>query len=239
MIAVILAAGRGSRLESYTDNLPKSLLTLNDDRTILDYNIKLLRDLGVKKQIIVTGYESSKIEQHVQDEDDIQCIYNPFWDKCNVLGSLYMALPFIGDDFLFLHADTVVSDSAWQKMLEKEDDIVLPYQEKECGKEEMKVLHDSKGKIMAINKSMDPKKADGEFLGIAKFKSDMKKFIESTSKELFKTGNLHYYMESVVEKAINANINIATFDIGDELFIEIDFEEDYQEAKNLFAKYIS
>jgi choline kinase len=235
MIAVFLAAGRGSRLKSYTDNLPKSLLPLDGQNTILDYNISLLSNLGIDQSIIVTGYKADQISKHVSDYENIQCVYNPFWDKCNVLGSLYMALPFIKDDFLFLHADTMVDKSCWQEMINKQGDIILPYQAKNCGKEEMKVAHDSQGRLKAINKTMNPEDADGEFLGIAKFGGSLKTFIQNTAENLFKKGELNHYMESVIEEAIKTNINIETFNIGDNRFIEIDFEDDYLEARELFG----
>ena len=43
MVAVILAAGKGSRLGNYTKDLPKRLLPLNKNGdTLLDYNLKML-----------------------------------------------------------------------------------------------------------------------------------------------------------------------------------------------------
>ncbi|MEX0856902.1 MAG: phosphocholine cytidylyltransferase family protein [Balneolaceae bacterium] len=234
MIAVILAAGRGSRLNNYTNELPKSLLPLNNDKTILDYNLDLLTEIGVEKKIIVTGYESGKIESHIKHLDNIEYVYNPFWDHCNVLGSLYMALPFINETFLFLHADTLVGEKAWQELIKKKGDMILPYQKKKCGVEEMKVKHDSSGTLIEINKTMTPSSADGEFLGIAKFEFNTKKVFQNVAEKLFKSGELNHYMEAVISDSINKNIEIKTFDIGDTPFVEIDFEEDYLKAKEKF-----
>ena len=102
MIAVILAAGKGSRLGEYTTDLPKSLLPLNaGNKTLLDYNIQVLSRFDLKKVYVVTGFNSHKIEKHLSGNQSIEIIYNPFWDCCNVLGSLYMALDTMNDDFLF------------------------------------------------------------------------------------------------------------------------------------------
>jgi len=237
MIGVILAAGKGSRLGNYTTDLPKSLLPLGlDGKTLLDYNLDLLQKFGLKKIIIVTGFNTSKIEDHVSKFNNIEIIYNPFWDFCNVLGSLYMALHAINDDFLFLHADTLADKEIWDMLIDSEGDMVLPFERKQCVEEEMKVLL-KENKIVAISKEIDLNEANGEFLGIAKFKKSTIPFFKSKSKELFKQGNLNHYMESVIQEAINENkFDIKVKDILDHNFVEVDFEEDYIRAKEEFGK---
>ena len=65
MVAVILAAGKGSRLGNYTKDLPKSLLPLNKNGdTLLDYNLKMLNTFELKKIIIVTGFNSDKLRSN-------------------------------------------------------------------------------------------------------------------------------------------------------------------------------
>lgn len=234
MIAVILAAGKGSRLNEYTKNTPKSLLPLNSRTTLLDYNLDVLEKLGVSKTFIVTGFAHTMIEAHVKNMN-IECIYNPFWNQCNVLGSLFMALPFLKEDFLFLHADTLVDLSVWNQLKEHSGRIVLPYKGKECGDEEMKVRHDQSGKLVEISKEIEHHLADGEFLGIAKFSSEMIPYISEKAKGLFSTGRLNQYMEEVVQSAIDDSIEIETFEIGDAKFVEVDFEADYINAKENFG----
>ena len=137
MKAVILAAGKGSRLGSLTEDTPKSLLSLNDKYTLLDYNIQMLNGFEITDILVVTGFSSAKIERHIE-QYDCTYVYNPFWNYCNVLGSLYMALPYIKSDFLFLHADTLVDRKTWKELITKDGDMVLPYKQKKCGEEEMK-----------------------------------------------------------------------------------------------------
>jgi choline kinase len=236
MIGVILAAGKGSRLGNYTTELPKSLLPLNENKTLLDYNIDTLEKLGVSKIFVVTGFQSDKIVRHLNDRPRVEFILNPFWDYCNVLGSLYMALPYIQDDFLFAHADTLVEMDVWEKLVVHEGSMVLPYTKKVCGEEEMKVRLDRDGNLLAIDKIMDSRLADGEFLGIAKFSKETLRYILDTSKTLFTNGVLNHYMEAVVQIAIDEGKDVRSFDIGSSRFIEVDFEEDYITAKNLFGK---
>jgi L-glutamine-phosphate cytidylyltransferase len=236
MIGVVLAAGKGSRLGNYTTDLPKSLLPLNDNNyTLLDYNLSLLSKFNLDKIIVVTGFNSDKIEQHIKKYNNIEVVYNPFWDHCNVLGSLYMALKSINDDFLFLHADTLADRSIWDTLIKAKGEMVLPFERKQCCEEEMKVLLKD-NKVIQITKEMDADLADGEFLGIAKFEKSTIPYFKQTAERLFKKGELNHYMESVIQEAINENkFEINAMDILHHNFVEVDFEEDYLRAKKEFG----
>jgi len=235
MIGVILAAGKGSRLGSHTEDLPKSLLPLNDEMTLLDYNLGILSKLAVDHIYIVTGFSADKIKNHVSNLDNVTCVHNPFWNVCNVLGSLYMSLQYLKDDFLFLHADTLVGLDAWEQLVREPGDIVLPYQCKICGEEEMKVKHSEDGHLELITKQMDASLADGEFLGIAKFKAHLLPYLKQTSEAVFESSGLHEYMESIVQIAADSKKDVRTFDIGETDFVEVDFAEDYEVAKKVFG----
>lgn len=240
MIAVILAAGKGSRLGKHTKDTPKSLLPLDTSgKTLLDYNINILSRYKLDKIYIITGFNSAKIENHVREHQNIEIIYNPFWDCCNVLGSLYMALDSIQDDFLFLHADTLAVPEIWEGLIETSGDFVLPFERKKCGEEEMKVVVNN-GKLVEISKLIDPENADGEFLGIAKFSKATVPYFKNTAAKLFKAGSLNHYMESVIHAVINDNTSFSVIphDIKDKAFVEVDFEEDYQRAKILFGNKV-
>mgnify|MGYP001115351191 CR=1 FL=1 len=238
MIALILAAGRGSRLGDYTNNIPKSLLKLNDSgKTLLDYNLNILeKNLCVEKIIIVTGYESHQIEKVSENYSKTQIVYNPFWNHCNVLGSMYLALDYLDDDFLFLHADTLMEKEAWKALVKiKKGDMILPYDDKVCGEEEMKIIVHN-GKIKKIGKEFDEKLATGEFVGIALFRKNTIKYFKKTAASFFKKGNLNNYMESVVQHAIeNNDKDIIPLNVSRYNFVEVDFEEDYMKAKRIFG----
>lgn len=237
MIGVILAAGKGSRLGAQTSTMPKSLLPLNGSGTILDYNIRMLDRIGIKKILIVVGFNAEKIQEHVSLLNHVQTVVNPFWNVCNVLGSLYMALPHITEEFLFLHADTLVDIDVWEKLRDHRGDVVFPYQSKQCGDEEMKVRLSSDGHLLEVSKTMPHDSADGEFLGIAKFSKLTIPLLTTVSSKLFSTGRLDYYMEAAVQHFIEHQLcDVQAFDIGKSKFIEIDFEEDYRQAQKIFIE---
>lgn len=236
MDALFMAAGRGSRLGNLTDNIPKSLLNLNDNLSLLEYNINMLTRLGVKTIHIVTGYKTELIEKKTEKYSNVNIIFNPFWDNCNVLGSLYIALDHLKDDFFFLHADTIASDEIWNQLAVQPGEIVLPYERHSCGEEEMKVIIDSTGKITGISKLIDSDVAAGEFLGIAKFSANTVQIIKETAKNLFSTVGLDLYMEAALQAFIdNGKVNLTSLDITGHKWIEVDFLEDYENAVKIFG----
>ena len=56
MKAIILAAGRGSRMKELTEEIPKCLLEV-EDKALLDRQIESLRGAGIDEIAIVTGYK--------------------------------------------------------------------------------------------------------------------------------------------------------------------------------------
>ena len=57
---MVLAAGAGRRLESLTEDLPKTLLPVDGDRTILDIALGNLRRAGMETVVVVTGYAAER-----------------------------------------------------------------------------------------------------------------------------------------------------------------------------------
>jgi NDP-sugar pyrophosphorylase family protein len=64
--AVILAAGRGSRLEPITSNIPKPLLTVNG-RSMLDWTLRALSIARVTETCVVVGHLAEQVVDYVAD----------------------------------------------------------------------------------------------------------------------------------------------------------------------------
>ena len=63
MIGMVLAAGAGRRLAPYTDTLPKTLVPVDGDRTILDIALANLKAAGLDDVAVVTGYAAGAVEE--------------------------------------------------------------------------------------------------------------------------------------------------------------------------------
>jgi choline kinase len=80
--AVILAAGRGSRLGALTDDGPKGLVPLAG-RPLLDRQIAALRAAGIDDIALVTGYRAERLVPY-----GLPCFHNPDWAETNIVASL-------------------------------------------------------------------------------------------------------------------------------------------------------
>ena len=240
MKAVILAAGKGSRMGNLTDETPKSMLKLNENHTLLSYNIMQLSEAGINSIILVSGYQSQKIEEYAQElainhDISIEVVLNPFWNHCNVLGSFYMSLGIIDDDFIFLHADTLSTKEVINGLITSASDICLAVDLKPCGEEEMKVWLKNY-KVKRITKCCIGCEADGEFVGIAKFNRNMIEYFEKRSRTIFKSGVLDSYMEQILDNGlIEDGLLVDYFDASSYPTIEVDFIEDLTLAQSMFS----
>src|SRR6201993_5038542 len=111
MKAVILAAGRGTRIRSVHGERPKCLIEV-DDTTILDHQLEALSMAGINEVAIVVGYEKEQIVDHVRrkgpDYQRIHFIENPAFAITNNIYSLWLALEWLrGDSFIVLNADVI------------------------------------------------------------------------------------------------------------------------------------
>jgi len=241
MKAVILAAGKGSRIGNLTENTPKSMLELNENHTLLSFNFMVLSKSSIDSIILVTGFNSKKIERYAKNLSKkydifVEIVYNPFWDHCNVLGSLYLSLEKIDDDFIFLHADTICEIAVIEGIMASKNDVCLAVDFKSCGEEEMKFWLD-KGKINRITKNNIGYEAKGEFVGIAKFRRNMIRYFYEKSKKIFQSGLINSYMEEALDQGLlEGSIVVNYFDASPFKTIEVDFIQDLEQARIMFKE---
>lgn len=229
MQAIIMAAGKGSRLGSITAGKPKSFVEIRG-RKLIDYNLKLLEKYGIDEIIMVTGYQCEAFEELARDMKNVKFAYNPFYEMVNVLGSFYMGMNLLEDDFVYLHADTVCAPEIFEKLVKMESDITLPVDYKACDDEAMKVRSEA-GKIAQITKQMPNELADGEFIGMAAFRKTVLPALKEKTKQLMKEKAFTAYFESAIQRLIDEEeFDIKAVPTDGAFWAEIDFIEDYEKA---------
>ncbi len=230
MQAIIMAAGKGSRLGELTGGSPKSFMEIKGKK-LIEYNLSLLRKYHVDEIIIVTGYQCEAFEKLTAGREHIRLKYNPFYEMVNVLGSFYMGMDALHDDFIYLHADTICEPSLFEKLIRFEEDIVLPVEYKRCDEEAMKVKSQN-GQIVQITKQMPEEEAEGEFIGIAAFRKEVIPALKEKTKQLMKEKAFADYFESVIQRLIDdgEGFRIRAVPTDGAFWAEIDYMEDYERA---------
>ncbi len=235
MQAIIMAAGKGSRLGSLTEDLPKSLLRINGKR-ILDINIAMLHKYGIWDITVVTGFQDEKMIEATRGIPGITLIYNPFYEFTNVIGSYYMGMSQLHDDFIYLHADTICDIHIFEQLLKSDGDIVLPTDTKPCDDEAMKVRLEN-GKIVEITKYMPVEVAAGEFIGIAKIKKNVIDDLNASTIGVLRDKLFTSYFEGALQRVFDMKkYDVRMIETNDQFWGEVDFLEDYQRAERNISK---
>lgn len=119
MIAVILAAGRGSRAAAAADVKP--LLRIQG-LALLERSIATAMRAGVREFVVVTGYASEQVEEHAltisrQRRVSIRVVENRDWERGNAT-SLLAARDLVQDPFLLLMGDHILDEQILQRLIE-------------------------------------------------------------------------------------------------------------------------
>lgn len=239
MQAIIMAAGKGSRMGNLTANTPKSLLEIKGKR-LLDINIAMLHKYGIWDITIVTGYQDIQFIEATNGIPGITLVYNPFYEFTNVIGSYYMGMHNLHDDFVYLHADTICDISIFSELLRSEGDVVLPVDTKPCDDEAMKVRLE-KGQIVEITKQMPVEAAAGEFIGIAKFKKKVIEDLNNSTIGVLRDKVFTSYFEGALQRVFDMHkYDIRMIETKGRFWGEVDFLEDYQHAeKNISSDLLN
>lgn len=230
MQAILMAAGKGSRLGDLTSDIPKSFLKIKG-KSLIDININMLKKAGIDDIIIVTGCHADKFEEKFNGAVGIKLVYNPFYSFTNVIGSFYMGMEYLRDDFIYMHADTICDPSILEALIQDNAEIALPVDTKPCDEEAMKVKCEC-GHIRYISKKLNVEDCDGEFIGIAKIKKTVIADLKRKTVELLRNEAFSEYFEAAIQGLLDEEkFNAEMLDTEKKFWSEIDFEEDYQRAE--------
>jgi len=108
MRAIILAAGMGTRLQPITLNTPKSLIKIKEE-TLIERQIRFLREKGVEEIVVVTGYLAEKFE-FLKDKYRVTLIHNDKYDIYNNFYSMFLARHYLENAYV-IDADNYLNDN--------------------------------------------------------------------------------------------------------------------------------
>ncbi len=228
MKAIILAAGKGSRLDQ-TGETVKCLLKFGSS-TLVELQCNSLRKCGINQISVVVGFEAERVRRTCGP--GIEYIENPIFEKTNSLYSLWLARQCFSEGFVVINSDVLFHPQLLWDLItaRREDALLVSYREEtEYGEEEMKVKVRG-GRVLDISKDMDPSEADGENVGIVKFGPSGAKFLQEQMAPLVENGVLRSWApRAFLEFAKRRPLYV----VGTRGFpwTEIDFPQDYQRAQ--------
>lgn len=230
MRGIILAAGKGSRLNGTAGESPKCLVEAGGV-TLVERQIRALRASGIDDITVVVGCQAERVRRVCGH--GITYVENVRYAQTNSMYSLWMARPLLYEGFVVLNCDVLFHPVLLDDLLSSrhENALLLAYREANqapFGDEEMKVRVRC-GRVQDMSKTMDPAEADGENLGIVKFGPHGAAVLVGIMDRLVAAGGLRDWAPRAFAEFARTHPLHA---VGTRGFpwIEIDFPEDYQRA---------
>jgi len=178
MRAIILSAGQGRRLLPLTENRPKCLLTVYEDRTVLDLQLRALSQCGVEQATVMVGFGADLVEEHLTQHPvpglEVETLFNPFYKLTDNLITVWLAQRAMDGNFLLLNGDTLFDAPVLERLLTAPPaPITIAINEKSSyDEDDMKVSLNGRRRLRAVGKSLDPQVVDGESIGLMRFQGD-------------------------------------------------------------------
>ena len=241
MRAIIIGAGRGSRLQALTEDQPKCYAPIGG-RRILDWTLEAFRAVGLNdgKTVFVGGY--------MIDYPDLRFCHNVNWPNNNILASLFHAEQYMSDGFICSYSDILFRDTVVQRALDHPADIVVcvdtqwrsRYGERSQHPEDdaEKVVAED-GRVTRIHRDINSEEANGEYIGVARFTAKGAVVLREQYHRIREQYAAKPWREAAVfEKAYLIHLFQEMIEQGVELqmvttqgdYMEIDTEEDYMLA---------
>lgn len=245
MIGLVLAAGAGRRLRPYTDTLPKALVPVDGDKTVLDIALANFAEVGLTDVAVVVGYRKEAVyERQAALEEKygvkLTLIDNDKAEEWNNAYSLYCAREVFKEGVLLANGDTVHPVSVEKTLLEARGDgqkIILALDTvKDLADEEMKVVADPEKGVQRITKLMDPAEATGEYIGLTLIEAGAAAELADALRATFEKDPQLYY-EDGYQELVNRGFQIDVAPIGDVKWVEIDNHEDLAKGREIACQY--
>ena len=243
MIGLVLAAGAGRRLRPLTDTLPKALVPVDGETTIMDISLRNLAAAGLTDVTVVVGYRAEAVEQRKDAFEQrygvtLTLIYNDKAEEWNNAYSLWLARDRFAEGALLVNGDTVHPVSVERTLLDQRGPGLLLAIDtvKKLADEEMKAVFDASGRLTRITKLMDPADAHGEYIGATVIEPEAATGLADALKTTWERDPDRYYEDGFQEYA-NRGGEVRAAVIGDVPWVEVDNHDDLARAREIACRY--
>jgi len=243
MLGMVLAAGAGRRLRPYTDTLPKALVPVDDETTILDLTLSNFSKVGLKDVAVIVGYKSKAVEERKKDLEsrhgvNLELVFNDKAEEWNNAYSLWCAKDLFSQGFLLANGDTVHPVGVQETLLANRGPAILLAVDtvKKLAEEEMKLTIDCAGNLAKITKLMDPQSAFGEYIGLTLVEPEAAEKLATALETTWKLNPDLYYEDGYQEYVDRGGV-INLQPIGEVSWVEVDNHDDLAKARSIACHY--
>jgi len=234
MKAIILAAGKGSRLTKERKISHKSLLKINN-LSLIERQIKILKKNNISEIWVVTGHNSEHIKQEIA-KYGVNFLYNRNYKKTDTLESFLMAKHVMNDEMITLYADVIFEEEVFLDLLNTEKfDITLSIQKIKCNEEDMKT-HVKGNLVEKIDKKLQTEFSNSRYAGIAKFSKNgckiFKNVLEKFEEQKCLDGDISKVFEEIIKNELPIHANFT----DNKLWINVNTVNSFKNAEIIFGR---
>lgn len=242
--AVILAAGRGSRLHALTGDVPKCLTEIGGE-PILERALRALASLSVTEAVVVIGYMGAMVRGRIGsrfDGIDIFYVEAPDYATTNNIRSLWDARDYLDQDLVLLEADVAFDAAVVGTLLAQNGSsaAVVPFEPTLSG---TVVRRNSAGQVTSFVLGAEQglqfdTKDTFKTVNIYVLREQLlrEQFLPRLSNAIA-AGHVNEYYETILRDCVadpRAEVHIAAVDVSASRWSEIDDDRDLDAAEFLF-----
>ena len=237
MIAILISAGQGLRMYPLTANTPKCLIDIGEGKTVLENQLDVLHECGIKKVYIVAGYlieqVKAKIVGYKLDGMEVEIIHNPFYATSNNIVSVWIASLLVKSECITINGDDLFKPRVINSLMASSGDIVMTTSIKmDYDSDDMLVFQD-KNQVYSVGKDLDINKANGESAGIIKYSLRGLNILRETLDEMMREVENHnkFYLHAL-QKIMDSGLAVYCCNIDFNDWAEIDFHPDIKDVRS-------
>ncbi len=242
MKAIILSAGRGSRLLPLTESRPKCLLEF-DGRSVLHHQLDVLDRAGVDDARVVTGFMPQLVEDAIatwRGRMRVSTLFNPFFQVADNLASCWMAREDMTGDFLLMNGDTLVTLPLVRRVMAHDGwPISVTIDRKPAyDDDDMKVSLEG-DRLTAIGKRLTPDLTSAESIGLLRFQAPGAELFRHKLEQMMRTqdGIAAWFLKAIDALAKSGAGSVGTCSIEGHDWCELDTREDWQNLKAMASRF--
>ncbi|MBN1242921.1 MAG: aminotransferase class I/II-fold pyridoxal phosphate-dependent enzyme [Spirochaetales bacterium] len=244
MRAIILAAGMGKRLGSYTREGTKCMVEV-DGKALIDHALEAIGRAGIRDVTLVVGYRKERLMDHVGDRyPDLRIEYvdNAIYDRTNNIYSLWLARERMAqEDILLLESDLIFEPSLISEVLDDPSPNLAVVSRFESWMDGTVTMLGEDGRIVSvIDKEHFSWNDVGDYyktVNIYKFSKDFlaKYYLPFLDAWLKAFGDNVYYEQVLKVLAFLEDIDLKGHRVEGRRWYEIDDPHDLKVAETLFS----
>jgi choline kinase len=227
MQALILAAGRGSRLGAFGADRPKCLLEVGG-AALIEHQLEALRAIGVRRVAVVVGHRAGDVRSALGN--GVTYVENRAFAATNSLYSLWLARCWIEGSFLLLNSDLLCAREIYRRVARARGTALAFDGGSGQDAEHMKVAF-RRGRLAAIGKDLPAARAQGENVGVLRFGPAAARVLLAVADAIVQSGRRGDWAPAAVDRLARL-MPIRGIDVAGLPWIEIDFPTDVVAARD-------